>query len=262
MSATQDFHTRWLAAIDAQRAGSPPDETLQGIAEPGFAIYANTGLVACADALEANFRRVTHRLGQPLFRSLAIRYARQHPATDARLYLYGESFVGFLRDGNPAGDGPILTQLACLDWKWMQAHVAADAKPLDHKRWATLAPATLASATLQLAPATHWHCHALLPIWDLWSAARTVDLNQNVSPKHGQAVLITRPDDDVLTCEMNVAGCAFLHASAQGLSFADAAEAALQRVPGTDLQSLLSLLFAQGAFKQSESIFTPTGDHP
>jgi hypothetical protein len=262
MSTTQDFHTRWLAAIDSQRAGKPRESTLRGTTQPGFAVYANTGLVACVDALEANFRSVACRLGQPLFRSLAVRYAREHPATDARLFLYGESFAEFLRNCDPDSDGAILSELGYLDRLWMQAHVAADATSLDHMRWVALEATTLASNTLKLAPATQWHSHALLPVWKLWSTACTVGFDRSVIPENGQAVLITRPHDDVLSCEMDVAGCAFLQACAQGLSLADAAEAVLHRAPESDLQSLISLFFTQGAFIEREPTFTQTGIHP
>jgi hypothetical protein len=262
MSTTQDFHTRWLAAIDSKRAGKPADSTLPGAAQPGFAVYANTGLVACVDALEANFRSVMRRLGQPKFRSLAVRYAREHPPTDARLFLYGDSFAEYLRNSDPEGDGSILSELGYLDQLWMQAHVAADAASFDHKRWSALDPATLASTTLQLAPATQWHRHALLPIWELWSATSTAGVGRSGIPGQGQAVLITRPYGDVLSCEMDVGGCAFLQACAQGQTLADAAEAALRRAPQTDLLNLLSLLFTQGAFVEREPHFKPTEFHP
>ena len=68
----------------------------------------------------------------------------------------------------------------------------------------------------------------------------------------GQAVLITRPGDEVLCCEIDAAGCAFLQACAQGLPLADAAEAALRVVPEAHLQTLLSTLLAQGAFSEVE----------
>jgi Putative DNA-binding domain len=265
VSGTTDFHARWLAAIDARRAGKVPDIALPGIAQPGFAVYANTGLMACADALEANFPAVAGRLGARLFRPMAIRFARLHPARDARLFQYGEGFAGYLSACEHQDDEAVLPELAQLDRMWMQAHVAADAAPLDHRHWAAQDPAALASAALLLAPATHWHCHARLPIWDQWSTARGIGLDRSPAPRQGQAVLITRPADAVLACELNAAGCAFLQACEQGMPLADAAEAALQRAPETDLQALLSLLFAQGAFAEraeSESIANPSGNPP
>jgi hypothetical protein len=262
VSAAPDFHACWLAAIDARRAGQVPDGTLPGVANPAFAlpafvVYANTGLAASADALEANFPAVANRLGRRTFRPLAIRYARLHPPSDARLHRYGEHFADFLRVPDSPVDAAMLPELAQLDRLWMQAHVAADAVTLDHRRWAAQDPATLASTALSLAPATQWHGHATLVLWDLWSTARAIGLDRPPARGSGHAVLITRPADAVLACALDAAGCAFLQACAQGLPLADAAEAALQQAPETDLQALLSLLLAQGALAEPESVSIP-----
>lgn len=252
MNGPPNFHARWLAAIEAWRSGELPDETLPEAFDPGFAVYANTGVQACIAALEANFPSVAHWLGEPWFRPLAAHFARLHPPTDARLILYGETFAEFLRECDPAGDWLYLQHLAQLDRMWMQAHVAADAVPLDFTRWAAQDPESLGAARLHLAAATHWHGDSTLPVWDLWSTARAADFERSTVPWHGQAVLITRPADEVLCCEIDAAGCAFLQACAQGLPLADAAEAALRVAPETDLQVLLSTLFAQGAFVEVE----------
>ena len=244
------FHARWLAAIEAWRSGGLPDEALPEVFEPGFAVYANTGLRACIAALEANFPSVAHWLGEPWFRPLAARFSRLYPPTDARLILYGESFAEFLRNCEPDSDWPYLSHLAQLDRMWTQAHVAADAVPLDFARWAAQDPESLGAARLHLAPATFWHCDSRLPVWGLWSTARAAGIGRSTVPWRGQAVLITRPGDAVLSCEIDAAGCAFLHACAQGLPLADAAQAALRAAPDADLQALLSTLFTQGAFAE------------
>lgn len=252
MNGPTNFHARWLAAIEAWRSGELPDETLPEAFDPGFAVYANTGLQACIAALEANFPSVAQWLGEPWFRPLAGHFARLHPPTDVRLILYGETFAEFLRECEPDSDWPYLQHLAQLDRMWTQAHVAADAVPLDFARWAAQDPGRLAAAPLQLAPSTHWHGDTALPVWDLWTTARAADIERFTLPWRGQAVLITRPVDEVLCCEIDAAGCAFLQACAQGLPLADAAEAALQAAPEADLQVLLSTLFAQGAFAEHE----------
>lgn len=252
MNQPNNFHSCWLAAIEAWRSGELPEEALPEAFDPGFAVYANTGLQASIAALEANFPSVAHWLGEPWFRPLAAHFARLHPPSDARLILYGETFADFLRECEPDSDWPYLQHLARLDRMWTQAHVAADAVPLDFARWAAQDPGRLAAARLQLAPATQWHGDSTLPVWDLWSTARAADIERSAVPWRGQAVLITRPDDEVLCCEVDAAGCAFLQACAQGLPLADAAEVALQAAPEADLQVLLSTLFAQGAFAEHE----------
>lgn len=252
MNRPNNFHSRWLAAIEAWRLGELPEEALPEAFDPGFAVYANTGLQASIAALEANFPSVARWLGEPWFRPLAGRFARLRPPTDARLMLYGETFVDFLRECELDSDWPYLQHLARVDRLWTQAHAAADAVPLNAARWVAQDPGTLAAARLHLAPSTHWHGDPALPLWDLWSTARAFDSARLAVPWRGQAVLITRPDDEVLCCEVDAAGCAFLQACAQGLPLADAAEAALRAAPEADLQVLLSTLFAQGAFAEQE----------
>lgn len=254
MNGPLDFHAHWLAAIEAWRSGELPDGTLPESFEPGFAVYANTGLQACIAALEANFPSVARWLGEPRFRPLAAHFARLHAPADARLILYGENFAEFLRECEPDSDWPYLQHLAQLDRMWTQAHGAADAVPLDFARWAAQDPESLGAARLHLAPATHWHGNSTLPVWDLWSTARAADIGRSTVPWRGQAVLITRPGDEVLSCEIDAAGCAFLETCAQGLPLADVAEAALRVAPQTDLQVLLSTLFAQGAFAEVEPL--------
>lgn len=262
MKVPTNFHVRWLAAIEAWRSGERPDETLPEAFDPGFAVYANTGLQACIAALEANFPSVARWLGEPWFRPLAGHFARLHPPTDARLVLYGETFAEFLRECEPDSDWPYLQHLAQLDRLWTRAHVAADAMPLDFARWAEQAPGSLGAARLHLAPATHWHGDSRLPVWDLWFTARAADIERTTVPWRGQAVLITRPADEVLSCEIDAAGSAFLQACAQGLPLADAAEAALRMAPDADLQALLSTLFAQGAFAEQPTSPTSTETAP
>jgi hypothetical protein len=248
MNPAADFHERWLAAIDGQRRGAPRADGPPEAAQPGFAVYANTGLQACISALGAAFPSVAHWLGGPWFLPLAIRYAREHPPTDSRLFLYGESFPEFLAACEPGSDWPYLHHLARLDRLWTQAHGAADAETLDVQRWAAQAPAALAASPLRLAPSTRWHCSDTLPVWSLWSAARWGEHDRALPRWSGQAVLLTRPGDDVLCCEIDATGCALLQAFEAGLPFEQAIEAARLSTPDADVQTALAKLFAQGAF--------------
>ena len=115
MNRPNNFHARWLAAIEAWRSGELPEEALPEAFDPGFAVYANTGLQASIAALEANFPSVARWLGEPWFRPLAAHFARLHPPTDERLILYGETFADFLRGCEPDSDWPYLQHLAQLD---------------------------------------------------------------------------------------------------------------------------------------------------
>lgn len=262
MTSQDEWPARWLAALDARRAGQAPSDAVAGGTPPGFDVYVNTGLRALVDALAANFPAVAHHVGDARFRALALQHARRHPATDARLFLYGEQFADHLRRGELHADAERLATLAELDRGWTLAHAAIDARPLDHRHWAGQSPHALAAGPLQLAPARFWLSHPTQPIWDLWTQARAGQPSVRTRRRRGQAVLLTRPHDAVLSCEIDTATGAFLRACRQGAALADAAAAALHTNHRADLQALLARLFTQGAFAEADFSTPPPADTP
>ena len=58
--------------------------------QPAFAVYRNTVLKGCVDALEANFPAVLRLVGADWFRSATLDFVRLHPPVDARLLAYGD----------------------------------------------------------------------------------------------------------------------------------------------------------------------------
>ena len=102
MSLHTDFHARFLRAIDQWRDRDPP-EAIGGFAVPAFAVYANTGLRACIDALLAAYPSVVHTLGEAAFQPLAAQFARACPPKDPRMFLYGKGFADHLRAVAPPG---------------------------------------------------------------------------------------------------------------------------------------------------------------
>lgn len=79
---TAELSPAWLTSLQAQ---------------PGFAVYRNTVLKACMDALQANYPSVCQAVGDEWFRGVAAVYARAHPPTDGRLMDYGAGFADFCR---------------------------------------------------------------------------------------------------------------------------------------------------------------------
>ncbi|MBP8271026.1 MAG: hypothetical protein KAX42_04045, partial [Sphaerotilus sp.] len=96
---------------------------------------------------------------------------------------------------------------------------------------------------------TRWHHSAASPLLDLWTMARRGGMAPQTIPWRGQAVLITRPDDEVLMHELPLAGIAMLEACARARPLAKAAAKAQAADPDIDLQALFATLFAQGAFR-------------
>ena len=250
MSLHRDFHLRFMRAIDCWRDGEPPEPgAIGGLAVSAFAVYANTGLRACTDALAAAYPSLLEGLGEAGFEPLAAQFARRHPPTDSRLFLYGEGFADHLRAIEPHSEWPYLADLARIDRCRTEVHAACDAPVLSSAELASLSADALSASVLAPTPATRWHHSAASPVLDLWTMARQGDLAPQSIRWRGQAVLITRPDDEVLMHELPLAGIALLEACARERPLAQAAAAAQAADPDIDLQVLFATLFAQGAFR-------------
>ena len=74
-------HSPWLSALESQ---------------PGFAVYRNTVLKGCIDALQASYPTVCQLVGTDWFRAAAAVYARVQPPRDGLLMDYGDGFAHFL----------------------------------------------------------------------------------------------------------------------------------------------------------------------
>lgn len=246
------FHARFLELLKTRHdAGGPRlDDQPAWSTAPAFEVYVNTGLRACIEALESNYPSVVNWLTTPWFRPLAAAYARTHPPTDSRLFLYGDGLSSFLSAFEPCSEWPYLSELAILDRLWTESHAAADSTPLDAVRLASDLQSCEALAYLRPAPSTRWHFSHVMPVWDLWITARRNDSLRLSVPWEAQGILITRPGDAVLTHQLDACGHAFLSACALGHPLPLAAEAALSIRPDCELQPLLTMLFSQGAFTE------------
>src|SRR6187402_2697678 len=91
-----------------------------------FAIYRNTAMRACLDALEANVPAVVCLVGRDWFRAAAAIHVAQSPPCDARLFTYGDDFADFLAAFPPAAELPYLADVARLDRLALESLFATD----------------------------------------------------------------------------------------------------------------------------------------
>lgn len=249
-----------------QALWAPPDEVpdqLRALAgQPGFAVYRNTVLKGCIDALQANYPAVLRLVGEPWFRAVAALHVRAQPPGDARLLLYGMDFPAFLRDFAPAADWPYLSGVALLDRCWSEAHGAADAVALEPAAIAGLSLEQLGKLVLEPHPAARWAWFEEQPIYTIWlrnrgSGAEGADSGDELVWT-GEGALLTRPTAAVTWTALDAAGCAFLDACAAGRPLAHAASAALARQASTDLALLMTKLLQAGAFARAPTCAPPT----
>ena len=230
---------------------STPDAEIAALAaQPAFAVYRNTVMKGCIDALQANYPAVTRLVGEEWFRAAASVYVRQSPPTDPVLINYGAGFANFLVRFEAAAELPYLPDVARLDRYWTEAHVAPDDKMLDPATVAGLGPEALASAVLRPHAAARWAWFPDAPIYSIWSRNRNDELPAGDLEWKSEGALIVRPDDTVRWMPIDAASSAFLDACANGLTLAAAADAALKAQVDTDLAHLLSVLLANSVFSE------------
>ncbi len=222
----------WLAALQSQ---------------PGFAVYRNTVLKACLDALQANYPSVCALVGEDWFRAAAGLFVQACPPIDGRLMAYGEGFPAFLQAFEPAAGLPYLPAVARLDRCWTESHLAADAPVLDAAWLARQSPEALAGLHLAPHPAARWAFCAEHPASTLWQRQREGAPMDADLPWQGDGALLTRPRSAVQWMPLTRAGIAFLDACAQALPLELAAACAQQAEPDADLGALMAQLLQAGA---------------
>lgn len=242
-----NFQDRFAQALFASEADVGPD--ISALAhQPGFAVYRNTVMKGCIDALQANYPAIVRLVGEQWFRAAAAVYVRERRPQDARMLYYGEGFADFLTQFEPAADLPYLAHVARLDRLWTEAHGARDEPALAPAALSGLAPDVLANTVLHPHAAAHWRWFAEQPIYTIWRRNREAPDDDSEIAWQGEGALLVRPHGAVAWIALDAAGCAFLDACMAGRPLADAAAAALGARQDTDLARLLSTLLDAGAF--------------
>lgn len=245
----QDAFAHALHAPDAE----PAAVVAALAAQPAFAVYRNTVMKGCIDALQANYPAVRRLVGEEWFRAAAAIHVREALPAEPTLLRYGADFIRFLARFEPAAELPYLSGVARLDRYWTESHSAATAEALDPAALAGLLPGELANTVLHPHPAARWAWFPDAPIYTIWSRNRAdapVEPDLDWRP---EGALIVRPRDAVEWLVLNAAGCAFLDACAAGGTLGEAAQAALQAQGDADLALLLAALLKAGAFGKSET---------
>lgn len=243
----QDAFAHALLATNAESAS----EVAALAAQPAFAVYRNTVMRGCIDALQANYPAVARLVGEEWFRAAAAIHVHEALPTDPTLLRYGAAFADFLARFEPAAELPYLPGVARLDRYWTEAHVAPTADALDPAAVAGLAPATLAATVLRPHPAARWAWFADAPIYTIWSRNRAAEPCDAQFDWQPEGALLVRPRDAVEWVALDAAGCAFLDVCAAGGTLAEAAQAALEVQGNADLARLMSTLLEAGAFGRS-----------
>lgn len=246
----QDAFTRalWVDAAEAATAAALA-------AQPGFAVYRNTVMKGCIDALAANYPAVARLVGDEWFRAAAAVFVKAHPPTHPMLVDYGNDFPAFLAAFAPAAELTYLADVARVDRFWTEAHVACDETPLDAAALANLTPDALGGTVLRPHASARWRWFADQPVFSLWRCNRDEGDVEGLSSLvwRGEGALLVRPHSVVETIGLSRGGCAFLDACAGGAALSDAGVAALDAERGFDLATLMAQLLRAGTFAEMRS---------
>lgn len=251
MMTLTEFQNDFAAALLAPAAKAGTSRLQSVTRQPGFAVYRNTVMKGCVDALRANYPTVARLTGDIWFGEAAVTYARATLPGGASLLNYGDTFASFLDTFEPAADLPYLGGIARLDRMWIEAHCAIDEPPLDPAALACLAPDVIGLTKIYPHAAARWRWFADAPVFSIWSQTRYETLNDaEVVQPSAEAVsaLLTRPHDTVEWIALDAPCFAFIDACAAGETIERAVSAALSADPAVDLQQMMAHLLQAGAF--------------
>lgn len=261
MSQLADLQRRFADALSDPQAGVP-DGIIgpTGAAAPKrFNVYRNNVIVSLSEALAVTYPAVARLLGEEYFRALAPVFVRAHPPTSPVLMFYGEVFAEFLASFEPLADYPYLSDVARIEWAWLQAYHAADADPLAPEALAGIAPEALSDTRFVPHPAAAVlrSAHPSLTIFKINRDANCDDDAGNTNSLAGNAgpedTLVTRPELDVEVRRLPAGGAAFLDALVAGASLGEAAGLAEEATRAADQTFDLSVnirgMLEAGAFQ-------------
>lgn len=226
-----------------------PAPALQALSrQPAFAVYRNTVLNGCVEALLANFPSVERLVGEHWMRATAAAYAQDSPPVDARLITYGAGFAAFIDTLLPTHGLPWLGDVARLDFDWAQAFAAPDAPALVLADLAGMSAEVLAQAHLRPRPGVHWRWFEQYPVFSLWQCNRMARDWAQEQPWVAEGALLSGDASGVSAQPLEIGGCAFLDACAAGHSLEQASERAEKTQPDLDFSDLLGRLLAARVF--------------
>jgi hypothetical protein len=245
MTALRDMQERFASAVTGD------DSVLGFLTDDGrqadrFEVHRNNTFASLIAVLEDVFPTVVAVLGETLFRRLASAYVRHEPPKMNHLLEYGTGLPAFVRMSEPLADRPWLGDVAALDWAVNEAYGAADVDALLPDDLATMAPEQLTETRLPLKPGaclvrSEWPIHAI-------RMNPAVADGPSRLAERSEAVLVIRPEMDVIAIPVSVGEHVFLNALAAGSTLGEAAVDAMDAEPSFDIQGALARHLASGHF--------------
>ncbi len=240
--------------IDAVAKGviakEPPASPVLPAADPAramaaIAVYRNNVRAALSRALADTFPVVAALVGDDFFKAMAREFFNAHPPSSPMIVEYARGLPNFIATFSPAATLPYLSDVARLEWTWLEAYRAADAAPIDSDAIIAAGGGDPSALRFDFHPSFRV-VTSRFPVASIWRRNRPGGEETPVDMNVGEDVLIIRPDRSV---ELHVLapGAATALATLQlGAPITDAFERALSETPEFNPQALFALILSAG----------------
>jgi hypothetical protein len=168
------------------------------VSRSAFDVYRNTWRKALHDALRDNYPVVAMLLGADAFRALALQFISGSGASSPILADFGGELADYIGVHPIVEDLPYLADVARLERLATEAHLAADAYPLDAAQLQTLDSERRPGERLALHPSVRF-AWLKTPAFTIWDAHRDPEGIGQLRPDWiEEGVLVTRPAGSVV----------------------------------------------------------------
>jgi hypothetical protein len=238
------------AAVLSDRPGVEAG-SLQLHARPGadpyarLSIYRNNTLASLTGVLLAVFPVTVRLLDERYFRFAGHAFITAFPPSEPRLTQFGEKFPAFLARSGDLREMPFVAETARLEWAIANALDSGHDEPIHIG--VLLAQQDPSALHLRLQPSLRLML-SRCPVGSIWAThqeAREPELGF-VLERGAERIALWRNGSTVRMLLLDIAGFAFLHAVARGLSLEAAARRAARFDPLFDLAAALARLFSEG----------------
>jgi hypothetical protein len=208
-----------------------------------FAVYRNNVLSSLVSALAAKFPITAELVGTEFFNAMAAVFVREAPPQSRLLARYGEDFATFIDAFEPVASISYLGDVARFEAARLAVYRATDEAPLSANAFTVMAEADLAALRFRFLPA----CAILRSRFAVFSlfAAHRGDLDiGSVDPFRSEALLLTRPHDEVIVTALESDQALFLDMLSHGATLGEALQSALDVSPAFNLTAALTALIS------------------